>query len=297
MIECGNCGEKNRPGAIYCRACGGRLLDPHILHKEEQKRLQISKSRLEKMSKSPINKFLKILIPIIIFVFVIYLIIQPVKPNRIPAVSDRFIKKFEEKLIRLQDSYNNSKLYRIAVTEEELNSFLKLNIPSGKELSLDILLDEGLLIYLYRTILGRPLTLTIYCGLLVEENQFAIDVLRVKFGKLPIPSFLVGYLTNSVFLKKFGSEISAPPYITSFEFSENLMYIKYDPYATIGSKSQKNPEHIDTMLKNANDLYNANDYRKAIELYKKIIVKFPDDPRIPALKSWCEEIETKLIKQ
>ncbi len=243
MIECGNCGENNRPGAIYCRACGGRLLDPQILHKEEQKRLQISKSRLEKTSNSPINQLIKILIPLILLICVGYLIIQPVEPSRHPSLSDRFVKKFEEKLIRLQDSYNNTKLYRIAITEEELNSFLKLNIASDKETSFDLLLDEGLLIYFYRKVLGKSLTLTIYCGIMVENNQFRLDVLQVKFGKLPVPSFFVGYLVNSIFLKKFGKEMAAPPYITGFEFSENLMYIKYDPYSSISGGRRWKTKH------------------------------------------------------
>lgn len=299
MIECSNCGENNRPGAIYCRACGGRLIDPMQLNKEEQKRLQISKSRLDKTSKGSVQQLFKIVIPVVLVVLAGYLILQPVFPGREPKLAERYVKKFEEKLLRLQDSYNNGKQYRIAVTEEELNSFLKLNVTPGKSDSFDLLLDEGLLIYLYRSILGKPITLTIYCGVLVEHNQFRLDVLRVQFGKLPIPSFFVGYLINSVFLKKFSDEISTPPYITGFEFSENLMYIKYDPYASLedNTDTESVQQQVNQMLKQANTLYKNQEYKKALEAYKQIIKKYPKDPRIPTLQKWCEEIETKLLNQ
>ena len=134
-----------------------------------------------------------------------------------------------------------------------------------------------MIIFISKKFFGKKITLRIYSGLLVNNKKFNIDILNVRIGKLPIPSFFVEYLLNSVFLKKFGKEISCPPYITNFEFSENLMYICYDPYSDINagdaeiSAKLTEPEQVDELLMQANTFYKNKEYERAVVLYKKII--------------------------
>ena len=292
MIKCFNCGEENRPGAIFCKACGGRLLAPELLNDEEQKRLNISKTRITKTSTHH-KKIFQIAVPLAIFFTLCYLIVQHLETPNTLKNEERYAKKFEAKLFRLQENYNNTKKYRIAVTEEELNSFIRKYVVFDENQSINFFLDDGLLIFLSKKLLGKQITLRIYSGLLVNEQKFNIDILNVKIGKLPIPSFLVEYLLNSVFLKKFDEEIYCPPYITNFEFSENLMYISYDPYSqtdqsaqssSFDSSSLTDKEQVDRLLMNANTFYKNKEYERAIIIYEKIISNYPSDSRVPTIK-------------
>ena len=305
MIKCFNCGEENRPGAIFCRACGGRLLAPELLSDEEQKRLNISKTRIAKTSTHH-KKIFQIVLPVAIIFTLFYLMLQPLDIPKTLKNEERYATKFETKLFRLQENYNNQKKYRIAVTEEELNSFIRKYVAFDDKQSIDFFLDDGLLIYLSKKILGKTITLRIYSGLLVNDKKFNIDILNVKIGKLPIPSFFVEYLLNSVFLKKFDQEIYCPPYITNFEFSENLMYISYNPYSEADSvnaddsndfSAMTDKEKVDQLLINANTYYKNKEYERAIIVYEKIIAEYPTDSRVPTIKKWCDEINSKLISQ
>ncbi len=296
MLNCESCGEINRPGAIYCRRCGGRLINPELIKKEEQKRLKATKSKLNKKYHSQ-KSVLKIIIVLSIFAFFMYLIIQPVKTPHKLTITQRYTDKFETKLLRLKESYNNKTKYRIAVTEDELNSYLKSNFPTDKTKSLEVFLDDGMLIFLKNKIYNKEITLKIYSGLQVENNQYKIDILQVRLGKLPIPSFVVGFIINKFFLQRFAKDLQTPPFISNFEFTENLMFIQYYPNNKSRS-SGKNlvPESADELLVKANTLYKNKEFKRALTIYKKIIKSYPKDQRIPAIQKWCEKINTQLLK-
>jgi len=296
MLNCESCGEINRPGAIYCRRCGGRLINPELIKKEEQKRLKTTKSKLNKYHHKQ-QKILKIFIVLSIFAFFGYLIIQPVKTPHKLTITQRYTDKFETKLLRLKESSNNKTNYRIAITEDELNSFLKANFPTENTKSLEIFLDDGILIFLKNKIYGREITLKIYSGLQIENNQYKIDILQVRLGKLPVPSFVVGFIINKFFLQRFAKDLQVPPFITSFEFTENIMFIQYDhDKKNRSSRNNLSPESADELLIEANALYKNKEFKRALIVYKKIIDSYPKDQRIPEVKKWCEKIKINLLK-
>lgn len=296
MLICESCGEINRPGAIYCRRCGGRLINPELMKKEEQKRLKATKSKLNKQYHSQ-KSILKIIIVLSVFVFFMYLIIQPVKTPHKLTITQRYTDKFETKLLRLKESYNNKTKYRIAVTEDELNSYLKTNFPTDDTKSLEVFLDDGMLIFLKNKIYNKEIALKIYSGLQIENNQYKIDILQVRLGKLPIPSFVVEFIINKFFLQRFAKDLQTPPFITNFEFTENLMFIQYN-HDKKNRSSGKNlvPESADELLVKANTLYKNKEFKRALTTYKKIIKSYPKDQRIPEIKKWCEKINTQLLR-
>lgn len=295
MVTCQHCGEINQASDVFCRKCGGRLLSSHLIAKEEQKRLKQSKKRIFSSSqKGP----LKFLIGILGMCGVGYLIIQPIPQPRELSIDDRYATKLEAKLLRLQESYNNRQPYRVAFSEEELNSFVKKNLLATPAESVSLYLDDGLVFYISHKIAGRPISLKIYASLVIENNQFKVDVLQVRLGKLPIPSFVTSFLINKYFLKKFGKDFSAPPYITNIEFSEHLMYLHYDPYKKI-EETNIYPQHedVDALLVQANNAYKQKNYSGALRLYEKIISEYPDDPRVVDLKQWVKEIKKNIEEQ
>ncbi|MEW6536040.1 MAG: zinc ribbon domain-containing protein [Candidatus Auribacterota bacterium] len=292
-MNCHNCGETNQPGAIFCRKCGGRLLPEHVLAREEKKRLRESEERLSGHKRI---HFLRYLIPLAFFIYVFYLIIQnPVLPRNL-NINERYAEKFETKLLRLHEHYNNRKLYRIAITEDELNSFLKLNTFATNADLFNIFLDDGLTIFINRSILGKTIRLKIYCGIQIKNGLIMPEILNVRLGKLPVPSFIVRFVVDKLLTSKFSNELACPPYITGFEFSENIMYIIYDPNYNDKKSSLPASDDVDQLLMQANKLYKDQELNAALKLYNQIIADYPDDPRIPALKKWCEDISARINK-
>ncbi len=294
MLNCESCGEINRPGAIYCRGCGGRLINPELIKKEEQKRLKATRNKLGNRHRKQ-QRTIKIVIVLAIFAFFVYLILQPVKPPHKLTVTQRYTDKFETKLLRLKESYNNKTKYRIAVTEDELNSYLKSNLPPNKTESLEIFLDDGLFILLKNKLWNKEITLKIYSGLQIENNKYKADILQVRLGRLPIPSFVVGFIINKFLLQRCGEDFSPPPFITNFEFVENLMFIHYDEKNNSSNKRLIS-KSANQLLAKANTFYQNKEFKRALAVYKEIIKLYPKDHRIPDIKKWCKKINTQLLK-
>jgi len=298
MEKCSTCGEQNRPGAVYCRNCGGRLINPELITKEEEKRLRTTKSKFKK-NVGVLGKIIQISLPITLLILIAYLILYPVKLPRQLNVSWRYSAKCKSKLTELRDYFNNSKKHRVAITEDELNSYLKKNFPAAQAAeSLDIYLDDGLVIYISHKVLNRTITLKLYASLFVEKSQFQTEILQVRLGKLPVPSILVNYIIDKYFLNKFSEDIVCPPFITGIEFSENIMYVKYDPEEKSETGyTETEKRNVDQLLIQGNNFFKNKEYEAAIEVYEKIIKYYPGDSRVPALKEWCDEINKKYLKK
>jgi|GEM_PF-1863419 len=298
MVKCPTCGEQNRPGAVYCRNCGGRLINPELITKEEEKRIRATRDKLKKNS-GIFGKIIQISIPATLLILTAYMILSPIKMPRQLNVSWRYAAKCKTKLTELRDYFNNAKKHRVGITEDELNSYLKKNFPAAQNAeSIDLFLDDGLVLYISKQFFNRKITLRLYSGLLIENMQFKPEILQVRLGKLPIPSLLVNYIIDKYFLKKFSEDIVCPPFITGIEFSENIMYIKYDPEEKSDSAyTETEKRNVDQLLMQGNNLFKNKEYQSALEIYEKIIKHYPKDSRVPALKEWCDEINKKYINK
>lgn len=272
------------------------MLPEHVLQREEQKRQNKKESQGSLKHKFLLLRFL---IPLALVAYMMYLIFLPQPIPRTLSINERYASKFETKLLRLQEYYNNKQPYRIAITEDELNSFLKLNMLSETPDLFNLFLDEGITIFMSRTMFGKTVTLKIYSGLQIKNGILAPEILHVRLGKLPIPSFLVRYLIDKLFIRKFKDSLTAPSFMTGFEFSENILYILYDPYYHEEQQTQKkqgSDKQVDNLLVKANALYKEQRFDEALKIYRTIISDYPTDPRIAELQKWCDDLSARTGK-
>lgn len=150
----------------------------------------------------------------IFFVLIIILLLNAIGIIKIPIISsliyhepkpEEVIIPTEEKVKSLQDKLENLPLdeenFKIEITQDELTSYLVYNQPKNKiELESPQIAITSEEIKLFGQVQKKPLKIAFRVDFIpwIQNGQLKINIQKIYFGSIKIPSFLINRLQETI---------------------------------------------------------------------------------------------------
>ena len=201
VVICPKCGSRNPPGRMYCMQCGGKI------------EMEMAETRAEKpwigKAVSALGRAVRAAATILLLLAIVQMM-RPVAPAGSTG-NAQDVQRLRQKLSLFKGAVMDGKASSQRLSEVELNAYLtdllaRSATPDAMDslryrlLKVNLAVEPAAVVVVLRASLGPvPLSYEVTGAPRVDGKRFAFAPTAARFGHLPLPGPLRGWMAGRVY--------------------------------------------------------------------------------------------------